>query len=273
MNRVRMVILRPKVVILTLTPPLQAGKFRNWFFTLNNYTDADIAYWQNKESCPAKKFIFQEETGSQTGTKHLQGYFELANPRTFKGLITELGPQYHIEVSRNKQASIAYCQKLETRTGKVYSKGYRKPPKVLKNLYPWQQKIVDLINTEPDDRTINWYWDEKGGCGKSALAKYLCVNYDAMYVSGKAADIKYAIGEYLKAHDDLKVVIYDITRSLEAYVSYQSIEEVKNGIFFSGKYESEQMIFNSPHVIIFANFEPDESKLSADRWRIINLGE
>ena len=34
------------------------------------------------------------------------------------------------------------------------------------------------------------------------------------------------------------------------------------------KYESKPICRNSPHVIIFANFEPDLDKLSNDRWII-----
>ncbi len=53
---------------------------------------------------------------------------------------------------------------------------------------------------------------------------------------------------------------------MEDYVSYQALEEIKDGIFFSGKYEGGMKIFNSPHVICFANFSPAEHKLSGDRW-------
>lgn len=254
----------------TKAPPLDK-KFRNWFFTCNNYDEADISFWTGKNSCPAEKFVMQEETGKKTGTKHLQGYFELKCPRSLSGLKKEFGPKYHLEVCRNKEASIKYCQKIETRTGQQYSKGFRKPPRVIETLRPWQAEVVSIVQSEPDDRTIHWFWDAKGGSGKTQLAKYLCVNFDALYVSGKAADIKYAVGQYLTTHDDIKAVIYDVSRTQESYISYQSIEEVKNGIFFSGKYESEQVIFNSPHVIVFANFEPNLAALSADRWKITNL--
>ena len=38
------------------------------------------------------------------------------------------------------------------------------------------------------------------------------------------------------------------------------------------KYETGVKIFNSPHIICFANFPPDNlEQLSADRWIITNL--
>jgi len=256
------------------TPDVDDGKKkRRWFFTCNNYTEEDICFWTDKSRCIAEKFVMQEEKGLKTGTPHLQGYFETKNPRTLRGIWEELGPKYHVRPARNKEACIEYCRKLETRNGKQWSKGFRKPPRVLETLRPWQAEVVSLVQDEPDDRSIHWFWEKKGGCGKTQLAKYLCVNHEALYVGGKAQDVKYAVGQYLTTHDDLKVVIYDVSRTQENYLSYQSIEEIKNGIFFSGKYESEQVIFNSPHVIIFANFAPDKTKLSEDRWVIHDLND
>ena len=63
----------------------------------------------------------------------------------------------------------------------------------------------------------------------------------------------------------------DFTRDVEEYVSYQAIEAIKNGIFYNTKYESKMITYNSPHVIIFANFFPDITKLSSDRWVIREL--
>jgi hypothetical protein len=79
--------------------------------------------------------------------------------------------------------------------------------------------------------------------------------------------MKYAI---MKSIDDRgvvpKILLLDIPRSLEEYVSYQGIEEIKNGMFFNTHYEAKMVCYDSPHVVVFANFEPDLSKLSRDRW-------
>ncbi len=52
-------------------------------------------------------------------------------------------------------------------------------------------------------------------------------------------------------------------------MSYDSIEQLKNGYFVSTKYESCQCIFNPPVVIIFANFPPNRAKMSEDRWFVM----
>jgi len=91
---------------------------------------------------------------------------------------------------------------------------------------------------------------------------------NALYVSGKGADVKHTVSEWIEKNGEIDIILWDLPRTMEDYVSYSAIEELKNGIFHSGKYESKMVLFNSPHVIIFANFPPRESALSADRWKI-----
>ena len=40
---------------------------------------------------------------------------------------------------------------------------------------------------------------------------------------------------------------------------------------FSPKYESTSKLYNIPHVLVFANWMPDMSRLSIDRWDIMHL--
>ena len=49
------------------------------------------------------------------------------------------------------------------------------------------------------------------------------------------------------------------------------LKKSKNGYFMCSKYESKPIIRNSPHVFIFANFEPDVKELSLDRWNVVKL--
>lgn len=69
-------------------------------------------------------------------------------------------------------------------------------------------------------------------------------------------------------------MLFGIPRTCTAeYVSYSALEELKDGIFFSGKYESSMVMTNNLHIFVFANFEPDRSKLSKDRWEIHYVGQ
>jgi hypothetical protein len=75
-----------------------------------------------------------------------------------------------------------------------------------------------------------------------------CINTTFRLENSKSDNIEYAYnGEH--------VVIFYFSRSQAHHVNYEVIESVKNGIMFSGKYESCSKTFDFPHVVIFANFE------------------
>ena len=65
--------------------------------------------------------------------------------------------------------------------------------------------------------------------------------------------------------------VFDVTRSDSKMFSYNTLEMVKNGFIMSGKYSGIRRTIMPCPVIVFANFEPDASSLSADRWCIHNV--
>lgn len=129
----------------------------------------------------------------------------------------------------------------------------------------WQQEELALL-LQQNDREVRWVHDAKGGAGKTWFAQYLIAHYNAFYCSGgKTADIAHA-------WDMQEIVIFDFTREKQELVNYSIIESFKNGLVFSGKYESRMKASGAPiKVIVFANWLPDLSKLSADRWSIRTL--
>jgi len=188
--------------------------------------------------------------------------------------LSVFGKQFkaHWEKCKNVKASIEYTQKADTRTGQVFLRNVKRI-RALKclaknDLYEWQRNLVDIMEQEPNDRTIYWYWEEVGNVGKSALVRYLCIKHGAMLVSGKGADIKYQIANAVEPPD---IIIWDIPRTAENYVNYSALEEVKNGCFASNKYESKMVIINPPHIVCFANFEPNYEAVSQDRWKVVEL--
>lgn len=136
---------------------------------------------------------------------------------------------------------------------------------VLDKPYKWQQDVLDMLKLPADSRKIFWYYDSVGGRGKTHLAKYIVGEFGAYYSrGGKTVDISYA-------YNFEKIVIFDYTRDHEEYVNYGVMEMFKDGMIVSSKYESTVKMVNPPHVLVFANFEPDRSKMSADRWCVTNL--
>lgn len=130
----------------------------------------------------------------------------------------------------------------------------------------WQQKLInELIYNEPDKRSIIWYSDSHGNSGKSELVDWLALFHDAeWYENCKTADIAHA-------WKGKKICMFDFTKSLEGHINYAVIEAIKNGRIFSPKYNSKQKMFSRPHVVVFANYPPDMSKLIADRWDIRSI--
>lgn len=138
-------------------------------------------------------------------------------------------------------------------------------PVNLENLSTWQLALQELLDLPVQPRKVHWFHDNVGNVGKTAMAKHLMGKGNCFYsTGGKHADI-------LFAYEGQRTVIFDFPRSAEEFVCYSVIEALKNGIITISKYESRTFSFPIPHVVIFANFEPDRSKLSADRWDVHHI--
>lgn len=253
----------------TKTPSLKLSKHRKVCFTLNNYTVEELSDLQ--KIFGTDLYIFGKEVGAN-GTPHIQGYLEFKNPRAFSAL-KKLMPRAHIEKANGtRKQNYIYCSKdgdfLTNITGIVIPKPIRDPLKD-KVLKPFQLEIMDIIKEEPDERTIYWYWETTGGVGKTSLCKHLCLNHNCLILNGKQNDMFNAILQWKEDKGDFpEIIIIDIPRSAIDYVSWGAIEKIKDGLFYSGKYEGGMVVMNSPHLICMANSSPDETKMSADRWVI-----
>lgn len=237
------------------------------FFTLNNYDSSDISILMKLFDEYCYMYAFQEETG-ENGTPHLQGIISCKK----KCRDTVFGnKKIHWEKPNDVKASYIYCTKEETRSGNVYVKNYKIPYCFkLNNLYIWQKKLIDIIEVDPDDRIVNWIWSEKGSTGKSSFCKHLVVNFNAIFLSkGKYSDIINII--YKEDLCSKRIVIIDLPRNNGNKVSYDAIESIKNGMICNTKFETGNYIFPPPHIMVFANDEPEYSKLSDDRWNVINI--
>lgn len=181
---------------------------------------------------------------------------------------------------RDPKSAFDYCLKTESRAegGQQWTTGLpRKLDTVaLSELKGWQAKLAQKLQIQcpRDCRTIHWYWEKEGKVGKSFFGRAIVDFAKAILVSGKASDVKCAIAMMVaKNGEGPPIVIWDIPKSSYELgaVSYGGMEEVKNGNFFNGKYESGNVRFNTPHVVCFANGPPDLTQMSADRWNVIEL--
>lgn len=243
----------------------QKPQYKYWSFTFNNFDE--IEHLEHILQSECEWYVFQEETG-ENGTPHLQGTLCLKERQR----LTQIkcwDHRIHWEPTKCVKASVAYCQKKETRTGKVYSYGIEVDEDLeLEEPRGWQLEIMKILSEKPDKRTIHWFWESKGGVGKTTLCKYLVAKRDALMLTGKSNDMYNMIAKYPKKR---KIFVIDVPRSAKEYINYGAIEQIKNGLIFSGKYEGAQLVFNCPHVIVFANEPPNEEKMSTDRWYIRDI--
>jgi len=253
----------------TKTPSLLNYQTPFWFFTYNNYTFETIETIETILKHECKWFIFQEEKGAE-GTPHLQGTICLKQKQRLS-YIAKFDPKIHWEPTKSIKKSIEYCTKYESRAGKIYSMGIDVPKQAtVEEPYGWQLEVMKALEEKPDKRTIHWYWEPDGNVGKSTFSKYLVVKKNALMLTGKSADMYHMLSKYPNKRD---LIVVDVPRSSKEFINYGAIEQIKNGLVFSGKYEGSQLVFDSPHVVCFANQEPSIDKMSADRWHIVQINK
>lgn len=242
---------------------------KNWCFTLNNYTEAELSSISSivPEICTLA--IVAKEVG-ESGTPHLQGF--CAFKIKCRPMSHDFPKRMHWEKCKGSAAqNEAYCSK----DGDVVLRhGFPKPIFVHPCERQWQQDILKAIKQEPDDRVINWIWSREGGTRKTSMCKYLAVKHKAVILGGKAADVRNAICDYAKTNGQTpELIVINIPKSFDpTYVSYEAFENIKDMCFYSGKYEGGMVVGNSPHLFIFANFAPNTKKMTTQgRWNIVNI--
>jgi hypothetical protein len=139
-------------------------------------------------------------------------------------------------------------------------------------LRPWQQSVMDLVSGPVEDRKVRWYWEDVGNFGKTFLARHLTLHAEALKVQPmKKADLLHLLTKSLPGK---RCVLFDLPRTSEdgsAKVMYEVMEMLLDQYICSGKYDSVALNTQPVHILVFANFAPDRTTMSADRWEVTNL--
>lgn len=282
----------------TTKPPFTSTSSPRRFsdrYTLTVHGDTREQRDSFREFCSSDEItiaVAARETGAHGVHPHLQAYFELAQKaRVLKRLKEAFGNNFHVEAARGtREEAISYVYGL----GKpyeigwiVYSKGeYETPPRYsgyamsfmqsfLEEARPFQRQILEIVqNSARENRTIYWFWERHGGVGKSALGVYLHRMYGALLLTGRRSDMKHAMSRMRELSNiDPPIVVVDLGRESSLGGDLMlGIEEIKNGCFFSGKYESGMIDMKQPvHMIVFANRPPLRGWFSDDRWKVYHI--
>ena len=267
-----------------------------WHLTVYGQDDKDlknlIEYF---DSDRVRCAVIAKEFGEHKIRPHFQIYYEL-HERTHSSrgdIVDILGhEQLHIEKAKGtKNENVRYVFGMD----KHYEAGFVEYTKNVDTPYgydptmvnfwrnitlrPFQQDIVDIANGPADRRTIHWIYESEGNAGKSILAEYLHIFKGAIVTGGSPSDMRYAITRWQNIVGFYPaIIIVDLARSDNfTLASAKGLESIKNGLFFSCKYESGMThSLHKSHIFVFANKDPRKYKyfknlLSADRWAIYTI--
>lgn len=154
----------------------------------------------------------------------------------------------------------------------------------------WQQACLNLICNElqnANNRAVHWWYEEEGASGKSHLAGYLQLQYNALYLeAGRKADLAYTFQNAISLRD-VPIVVCDFVRTTQPsedghltgnatsnnflHNVFAFLEAIKNGRLLVTKYQSRSIVFKPPVVICFANWQPPKETMSKDRWHIVKI--
>lgn len=243
-----------------------------WCFTWNNYTERDylqVVPGFFKTYC--SEHIQAREVG-ESGTPHIQGAFILKKKVRLASLITRTSPNVRFFPMKGTTfEAFDYCRKADPdyiETSKLPKPYLGEDIITYESMYDWQKELTDICLNKPDPRIIYWYYSLDGNKGKSAWCKYMIHHHDAVGISGgKKTDVLNRVYNSTKR----ECFIMDVPRT-SVGISYNAIEDIKNGVVHNDKYETGSVLFSPPHIIILANFYPDLSLVSEDRWNIKNIG-
>ncbi len=255
--------------------PIKNSRGRNWVFTLNNYTPQNIIDINSWIQSDCKDGGFAQEVAPTTGTPHLQGFFMFKNQKYFNIIKKKFPKMWFEKMYGNKSQNLKYCSKAGKLTRKMNWK--EKLHESLLKEYDnvtwkdWQQLVLDHLDTVANQRDILWIWERKGNIGKSFLAKYIVLKYECIIADGKKANIFNQVKTCLDNEKEPKIILLDIPRHNLDFVNYGVLEQLKDGLIYSGKYEGGICVFHYPHLIVFANEPPSKDCMSTDMIKSIEL--
>lgn len=223
------------------------------------------------------KFIIGTETGMK-GYDHWQVRIKIRNltdeeKKDYQFLKAHFGESAHIEPCSD-------TWEYERKEGIYWDDGDFIPERIerLKTRFGipnkgWQANYLKLVSTA-DVRTIDVAYDPEGNMGKSWLINHMWETGQGHYIPPHLSTIE----KLIQSVADLYIkewrpyVLIDIPRAYKwSPQLYTAIETVKDGLVVDPRYNMRTINIRGVKVVVMCNVRPDESKLSRDRWRIIQL--
>lgn len=136
-------------------------------------------------------------------------------------------------------------------------------------LRSWQSDLETILEGTPDDRTIRFYCDRVGGLGKTYFTRYMLMKYpktvQVIPVAGKSTDMAHIVSV------EKNIFFFNVPRGHMEFAPYSLFEQLKDSMVTSPKYNSVVKLFDPCHVVVFCNECPDYTKMSEDRYQVVDM--
>lgn len=144
--------------------------------------------------------------------------------------------------------------------------------------YPWQKDFWELLQQDPDNRTVRWIADPPGKSGKTRFAKWACLMHPDKCVMlnnvGKISDFAMNMQTFWSNGWRGDTVFLNLSRSYcDRTQIYEAVEIISDGYITCTKYTGGVVWLPKMHVVVLANFLPQLEKLSEDRWDLFEIRE
>ncbi len=260
------------------------SRLRNWCFTLNNYTEADIGVLVSETDADAtdpanfllRYLIMQEEIAPGTGTPHLQGYMECNRAITMQALKRALEMQgIHLERRRGtQQRAILYCNKGESRkpNGRQWNIGLKKRSSKAVQMVMDNDPMRDIALEHPEDfvrhhqgylalRNVlaeprTWAMEVLIFHGRTGTGK----SYTAYKEYPEAYTVPWNKGGiwWWPGYDGQETVILDEFRGDNPQINFSTMLQLLDRYQFSVQCKGGNIEFTSKRLIFTTNIEPLE---------------
>ena len=142
-------------------------------------------------------------------------------------------------------------------------------------LRTWQTSLLEYM--VPTNREVIWIIGTKGNEGKSWFQEFLESKFGwhrvicSMDIKMKKGNICQALRK--RSLMTTNMFLFDVGKgATDENVNYDVLEKIKNGRIVADKYNTAELKFQTPNiVIVFCNEKPDIGKLSKDRWKIFKI--
>ena len=254
--------------VMVLRKRTKFEDFKLWFKCKTGFTIHDLRSCKNikhevryvcKEDYRAVNYNFDNDMLSVLMKAYIAA-------QKYNRLFASMYPYCNLAVYQKKEFEMLFKQFVEERNGEESLKNFDDV-----ELRKWQRQIDRVITLKfLNTRQIAWIVDKEGNKGKTFFSFWLTDHRRAFRVNGDVNSKDFAF-----AYNEQPIVIFDLNRGQEERVNYHLMEDIKNGEIWCPKYESHVKTFRHLNVIVivFANFEPDYTKLSRDRWWMYHLNE